>query len=237
MALKIKAIRNKGFRDFSFICRELAEITGNDMQAVIDSEVAAILQDTAQNTKIAPVNKIINDHRKQEWVTYEIPYRGSVAGRETYFNAQAGKRRAASKVSPKLKYDQRWKMPNWLWSEIRKRRQESLQKKIGRAGVAAKHWYEQAVQLGYKVSINSRIKNAKNSRPLAVRTSRKTENNVYSVSGQNYSQLSNRWANGSAALQRAVGKRVNLFQRAMKQWAAGKVGLVAKKYPELIRVS
>jgi hypothetical protein len=34
-----------------------------------------------------------------------------------------------------------------------------------------------------------------------------------------------------------VGKRVSLFQRSMKQWAAGKVHLVAKKYPDLIQVS
>jgi hypothetical protein len=237
MAVKIKAVRNKGFRDFSFVCRELAALTGNDMKTVIDSEVAAILQDTVAKTKVAPVNKIIGDHSKQEWFTYEIPYQGSVAGRENYFSSKANERRSGSKVSPRLKYKHDWRMPNWLWAEIRARRTASLQRKIQRAGVAAKHWYEQALQLGYKLSVNPRVRSAKNERPLAVRTQRDNKTDNYSVSGQNYSELSNRWAGGSAALQRAVGKRVGQFQRAMKQWSAGKVHLVAKKYPDLIQVS
>jgi hypothetical protein len=237
MPVKIKAVRNKGFKDFSFICRELAALTGNDMATVIDSEVAAILQDTAAKTKVAPINKIIGNHSKQEWVTYEMPYQGNVAGRESYFSAKANARRASSKVSPRLKYKQNWKMPNWLWAEIRARRAASLQRKIQRAGVAAKHWYEQALQLGYKLSVDPRVRSAQHQRPLAVRTLRDTKTDNYSVSGENYSELSNRWAGGSAALQRAVGKRVSQFQRTMKQWAAGKVHLVAKKYPDLIRVS
>lgn len=241
MAVKIKAVRNKGFRDFSFICRELASLTGNDMKTVIDSEVGAILQDTASKTKIAPLNKIISDHGKQEWVTYNIPYAGAVAGREAYFAEKANQRRGAygakSRIDGALKYDQRWRMPSWLWQEIRARRAASLQRKIARAGVAAKHWYEQAVQLGYEISVAPRVRNAKNNRPLAVKTLRSAKSDNYEVSGENYSELSNRWAGGSAALQRAVGKRISQFQRAMKQWAAGKVHLVAKKYPDLIQLS
>jgi hypothetical protein len=122
MGIKIKAVRNKGFRDFSFVCRELAAMTGNDMATVIDSEVTAILQDTVAKTKVAPLNKIINDHSKQEWMTYEIPYQGSVAGREGYFSAKANARRSSSKVSPRLKFRHDWRMPNWLWAEIRARR-------------------------------------------------------------------------------------------------------------------
>jgi hypothetical protein len=207
------------------------------MKTVIDSEVAAILQETVAKTKVAPLNKIIGDHNKQEWVTYDMAYQGAVAGREAYFSGKASQRRSASKVSPRLKYRRDWKLPAWLWAEIRARRAASLQRKIQRAGVAAKHWYEQALQLGYTISVNPRVKNAKNNRPLAVRTERSADEDNYSVSGQNYSELSNRWAGGSAALQRAVGKRVSQFQRSMKQWAAGKVHLVAKKYPELIQVS
>lgn len=237
MGVKIKAVRNKGFRDFSFVCRELASLTGNDMKTVIDSEVAAILQDTVAKTKIAPVNKIINDHNKQEWVTYEIDYAGNVLGREGYFSAKASQRRAASKVSPRLKFNQKWRMPPWLWQEIRARRAASLQRKIARAGVAAKHWYEQAVQLGYKISVQPKVKSAQNKKPLAVKTARSSDSDNYAVSGENYSELSNRWAGGSAALQRAVSKRISLFQRSMKQWAAGKVHLVAKKYPDLLQLS
>lgn len=207
------------------------------MQTVIDSEVAAILQDTVARTKVAPLNKIINDHRKQQWVTYDIPYQGNVQGRESYFSTKAANRRGSSKVSPRLKYDQRWRMPDWLWQEIRARRAASLQRKIAKAGVAAKHWYEQAVQLGYKISARPQVRNAKNERPLAVKTSRTSRKDDYAVTGQNFSELSNRWAGGSAALQRAVGKRISAFQRAMKQWAAGKVHLVAKKYPDLLRLS
>lgn len=241
MPVKIKAVRNKGFRDFSFVCRELAALTGNDMKTVIDSEVAAILQDTADKTKIASLNKIISDHNKKEWVTYAIPYAGVVAGREGYFAEKASQRRGAMYASlglgGSLKYNQRWLFPSWLWQEIRARRAASLQRKISRAGVAAKHWYEQAVQLGYKVSVNPRIRNAKNQRPLAVQTARNSDPDTYSVTGQNFSQLSNRFAGGSAALQRAVAKRISLFQRSMKQWAAGKVHLVAKKYPDLLGLS
>ena len=237
MPVKIQAVRNRGFRDFSFVCRELAALTGNDMKTVIDSEVAAILQDTVAKTKIAPLNKVIADHNKQDWVTYDIPYAGVVAGREDYFAAQAARRRSVSKVSPRLKYHRDWRLPSWLWQEIRARRAASLQRKISRAGLAAKHWYEQALQLGYKLSVNPRVRNAQNQRPLAVRTHRTNRDDNYVVSGENYSELSNRHAGGSAALRRAVGRRVSLFQRSMKQWAAGKVHLVARKYPDLLQVS
>jgi hypothetical protein len=234
VAVKIKAVRNKGFRDFSFVCRELAALTGNDMKTVIDGEVGAILQDTVANTQVATVNKIISNHRNQQWVTYDIPYGGAVKGREGYFASKAAARRGGGNA---LVYNQNWKMPQWLWSEIRTRRAASLQRKIARAGVAAKHWYEQAIQLGYKISVDPRVKSAANQRPLAVQTARSSDPNNYAVEGQNFSRLSNQFAGGSAALQRAVSKRVNLFQRAMKQWAQGKVNLVAKKYPDLIRVS
>lgn len=237
MAVKITAVRNKGFRDFSFVCRELAALTGNDMKTVIDNEVAAVLQDTVANTKIAPLNKIIKDHGNQEWFTYEIAYQGVVPGREAYFASRAAERRTASKVAPRLKYNREWRLPPWLWAEIRARRTASLQRKIQRAGVAAKHWYEQALQLGYKISVDPRVRTAQNARPLAIKTSRRNDADNYAVVGENYSQLSNRFAGGSAALQRAVGKRISLFQRAMKQWAAGKVHLVAKKYPDLLGLS
>jgi hypothetical protein len=236
MGIKIKAVRNKGFRDFSFVCRELAALTGNDMATVIDSEVAAILQDTVAKTKVAPVNKIINDHNKQEYSAMRIPYEGAVSGREQYFAQKANQRRGGQ-TSGALLYKLNNRYPNWLWSRIREQRAESLRQKIQNSGVAAKHWYEQALQLGYKISVNPRVKSARNKRPLAVRTHRDTKTDNYSVSGENYSELSNRWAGGSAALQRAVGKRVGQFQRSMKQWAAGKVHLVAKKYPDLIQVS
>jgi hypothetical protein len=236
MGVKIKAVRNKGFRDFSFVCRELASLTGNDMKTVIDNEVAAILQDTVSKTKIAPLNKIIRDHNKQKYSTMRIPYEGTVRGREQYFTAKANERRGGD-ASGGLRYKLDNKYPNWLWSKIREERAESLRQKIARGGVAAKHWYEQALQLGYKLSVHPRVKTASHKRPLAVRTTRTSETDNYVVSGENYSELSTRWAGGAAALQRAVGKRVSLFQRSMKQWAAGKVNLVAKKYPDLISLS
>lgn len=236
MGVAIRAVRNRGFRDFSFACRELASLTGNDMKDVIDNEVTEILQETITNTKVATTNKIISDHNRTEWVTYEMPYAGSVAGRQAYFSSKAANRRAASKVSPKLRYNMRWKMPNWLFQEVRKRRRDSLKKKLERAGLGAKHWYEQAVQLGYKVTTESRVKNAKHDRPLAVRTNRRSEESDYMVSGENYSELSNRHARGEKALKRAVGRRVSLFQRSMKNWARGRVDLVAKRYPTLLRV-
>lgn len=236
MAAKIQAVRHKGFRDFSFVCRELAALTGNDMATVIDSEVGAILQDTVKNTKTAAVNSIVRDHAAQEWVTYNIPYAGAVRGRESYFAGKAAKRRGAAGMDA-LKYKQANRHPNWLWGEIRARRAASLQRKISRAGIAAKHWYEQAVQLGYKISVSPQVKNAQNQVPLAVATARRSDRNNYAVQGENYSELSTRWAQGATALQKAVTRRVNLFQRAMRQWAQGKVNLVAKKYPDLIKVS
>jgi hypothetical protein len=233
MPVKIKAVRHKGFRDFTFVCRELAELTGNDMKTVIDNEVAAILQKTVEKTKLATVNKIIADHNAQQWVTYDIPYAGSVAGRESYFAQKANKRRNGFS-STGMAYNQKNKHPNWLWNEIRARRAASLKRKISRAGIAAKHWYEQAIQLGYKISVPPQVRNAQNQRPLAVQTARNSDAETYSVTGQNFSKLSNIYAGGSSALQRAVSGRVSQFQRAMKQWAAGKVHLVAKKYPDLL---
>ena len=251
MGVKIKAVRNKGFRDFSFVCRELAALTGNDMKTVIDNEVAAILQDTVSKTKIAPLNKIIKDHNKQEWATYDIAYQGAVAGRQQYFASKANERRSgftstgmayalpafSGPAQKGVRGAGKHRHPAWLWAEISARRTASLQRKIQRAGVAAKHWYEQALQLGYKLSVHPRVKTASHKRPLAVRTTRTSETDNYVVSGENYSELSTRWAGGAAALQRAVGKRVTLFQKSMKQWAAGKVNLVAKKYPDLISLS
>lgn len=236
MGVTIRAVRHRGFRDFSFACRELASLTGADMKDVIDNEAAAVLQEAASNTKVAKPNKIINDHNRTEWVTYEIPYGGSVQGQQSYFAAKAATRRSSSEVSPKLRYNLRWRMPNWLYQEIRRRRRDSLKKKLERAGLSAKHWYEQAVQLGYQIKVESRVKNAKHDRPIAVRTRRRSQESDYQVSGENYSELSNRHAGGEKALKRAVSRRVSLFQRSMKNWARGRVDLVARRYPRLLRV-
>lgn len=236
MGVKITCVRTKGFRDLTFACRELAELTGNDLQTVIDHEAAAVLQDTANNTLVAPPNKIMRDHSKQQWVTYEMPYGGSVAGREGYFANKAWARRSKNEKSGALKYKQSWRMPDWLWSEIRARRAQSLERKLKRAGLSSKHWYEQARLLGFQIAVPSRVKNAEEKRPLAVRAYRKATADDYAVQGQNFSQLSVKYAGGEKALLRAVGKRISIFQRAMKQFAEGKVHLVAKKYPDLLQV-
>jgi hypothetical protein len=237
MPAKIIAARNKGFRDFSFVCRELAALTGASMAEVIDNEVAAILTDTAANTQVASVNKIISDHSKQEWARYTIPYAGSAKEREAYFAGKAAARRGIAGSDAQLYNLKSWRYPAWLMAEIRARRQASLERKLSRAGVAAKHWYEQARQLGLKVAVAARVKNADNKSPLSVWTRRGKDVDNYFLEGKNYSRLSNDHAGGSKALSRAVAKRVNLFQRAMRQWAQGKVKLVAKKYPGLLSVS
>lgn len=258
--LKFTSRPTRAFNDFSAACRELAALTGNSVSKVIDHEVGAILSRAAAKTKIAPHAKVIGDHNKQMMTAQKISYGGPAAKTKNakaraLLAQRAGQRRGRSRdgyllyalpaFSSKNGRDSHGqphgagphRHPGWLWAEISARRTKSLQEKLARRGVAAKHWVEQARQLGLLGNFPSEAVNAKNKAPLKVWTKRSKAGETYFIEGKNYSKLCLKHAGGESALKRAVSSRITQFNNALKNFASGHINKVAKKYPELIAVS
>jgi hypothetical protein len=221
--VKVTAVKHKGFRDFSFACRTLAEITGNDMATVIDSEVGQILQATVAKTTVATHGKVVKDHYGQIVGQYDgkLVFLKPPQLRKKYIKSGKG---TGKEWGP-------------LTQDIRARRQASLMEKLKRRGLGAAAWLEQARILGISIKVPSQVSSAKASRPFNVKAMRKGAADTYTVQGQNFEQVSTKHAGGDKALRAAVTARVRVFVSAMKQWAKGRVGAVAKKYPDLLSVS
>lgn len=255
MALKLKATPNKGFEDFSAMCRQLADFTGASMKEVIDGEFAAVLQHAADNTKIASPNKIISDHNKQKAARYDIPYAGSPrvdAKQQAYFASKAAQRRGKAQAKGKsMLFALRpfvsgaskdhgaghHKHPEWLWSQIVDRRRASLAKKLSKAGIALKHIWFLAQQLGISINVDPRARSAQEKYALNVVGSRATDKESYFVMGQIVSRHAVVYAGIGRAIRNALRDRARGMDKAMVQWAKGKIHFVAKRYPHLLRVS
>lgn len=251
--LKIKVTKGKGFNDLSAMCRQLAEFTGASMKEVIDGEFAAVLQQAAAKTKIASPAKIIADHNKQKVARYDIAYSGAPKvddKQKAYFAAKAAQRRANASgrgmlfgLRPFVSGASRehgaghHRHPAWLWSQIEDRRQQSLMKKLAKAGIAVKHLLALAQQLGMEIQVDPRARTAQEKFALNVVGRRASEKESYYVSGQIVSRHAIAFAGMGRAIQNALRARSRGMHKAMALWATGKMHLVAKRYPHLLKVS
>jgi hypothetical protein len=257
MAIRLKVVRGKQFDAFSAACRDLMKITGQQFETVLRHEVGKVLEITIDRTKKATPQKVMRNFFNQKMTSQDIAY----GGPETRSNnpnvrerlmRQAGQRRGKS-TNGKLKYALppfvggkhegggagRHKHPSWLWDELRQRRAKSLKDKISRAGVSAKHWLEIANILGIPVKAPSRVRNAQNKKPFAVKAS--TNGTLrgmnFVIQGQNFGRISVNEAGGDKALRSAIRSRVTFFKSALKKDAKSKVNIIARRYPDLMKAA
>ena len=255
MAIRLKAVRGKQFNAFSAACRDLMKITGQQFETVLRHEVGKVLELTIQRTKKATPQKIMRNFFNQKMTMAKIPYGGPETRSDDpktreRLARQAGDRRGYGDA---LKYALppfvggrhktggagRHKHPSWLWDELRQRRARSLKDKIARAGVSAKHWLEIANILGIPVNAPSEVRNAQNKKPFAVKAS--TNGTLrgmnFVIQGQNFGRISVNEAAGDKAMRSAIRSRATFFNSALKKEAKGKVNIISRRYPDLMKAA
>lgn len=263
MGIKIKVSKAKRFGEFSEAIRGLAAMTGKPLETVIDHEVARVLELTMDKMKVASAGKIIRDHEAQEMMTTggskgnpQIAYGGpetKKGGAKNFYRlvTRAAIRRADADrgmlkfalpafTGPARKGIQgagKHRHPNWLWSEITRRREASLQKKLKARGVAAAHFYQIAKLLRIKVNARSEVANAKPEYDYNVGAFRKREGGKYMVVFRNSNTTSVKWAGGKKAVFSAVQNRVNAYRKAIDDHSKDSIRNIAAKYPGLLKAA
>ena len=263
VAIKLKVSKAKRFGEFSAAIRALSEMTGKPLETVIDHEVARVLEMTMDKMKVASAGKIIRDHEAQQMMTTggskgnpQIAYGGpetKTSGAKNFYRlvTRAAIRRAdADKgmlkfalpafTGPARKGVQgagKHRHPSWLWSEITRRREASLQKKLKARGVAAAHFNEIARLLRLKVRVRSEIANAKPEYDYNVGAFRKKESGKYTVVFRNSNNTSVKWAGGKKAVFSAIGSRVSGFNKAVDDLAKKHIINLASRYPDLLKAA
>lgn len=263
MPIKLKVSKAKRFNEFSAAIRGLAEMTGKPLETVIDHEVARVLELTMDKMKVASAAKIIRDHEAQEMMTTggskgnpQIAYGGpetKKGGAKNFYRlvTRAAIRRADADrgmlkfalpafTGPARKGIQgagKHRHPNWLWSEITRRREASLQKKLKARGVAAAHFYEIARLLRLKVRAKSAVANAKPEYDYNVGAFRQRKTGQYYVVFRNSNETSVKWAGGKKAVFSAVQNRVNAYAKAVDNHAKQGIRALANKYPDLLKAA
>jgi hypothetical protein len=261
--IKLKISKAARFNDLSAAIRGLAEMTGKPLEAVIDHEVARILELTMDKMKVANSAKIIRDHEAQQMMTTggskgnpQIAYGGpetKTSGPKNFYRlvTRAAIRRAdADKgmlkfalpafTGPARKGIQgagKHRHPNWLWNEITRRREASLQKKLKARGVAAAHFYEIAKLLRLKVRAKNEIVNAQAEYNYNVGAFRERKPGEYYVVFRNSNNTSVKWAGGKKAVFSAVQSRVNAYGKAIENHAKSGIQALASKYPDLLKAA
>lgn len=246
MAIKVIAQKGPQMDAFTFCVNELALVSGKDFQSVLEHEVARILELAIGRTKKSDPGKVLAYMNKQKMTRQNIDYRGpqSTKGRgippneQTRLRQRAGERRSRERgLLYSLPAGPQHRHPDWLWQELKRRRQERTKERLERIGLAAKHWLEIARVLGLPINAPGEVSRAKNTYKMAVRAHKGGKGKEFVIEGGNFSKLSTRHARGHQALASAVRSRVTTFNAAMKQRGKGKVDAVTSKYPQLLRAA
>ena len=238
-------------------------MTGKPLETVIDYEVARILEMTMDKMKVANSAKIIRDHEAQEMMTTggskgnpQIAYGGpetKKGGAKNFYRlvTRAATRRAdadrgmlkfalpafTGPARSGIQGAGKHRHPNWLWSEITRRREASLQKKLKARGVAAAHFYQIAKLLRLKVRAKSQIANAKAEYKYNVGAFRERKAGQYYVVFRNSNTASVKWAGGKSAVFSAVQNRVNAYGKAIDDHAKTGIRALINRYPDLLKAA
>lgn len=247
MAVKIIAQRGPQMDAFTFCVNELALVTGRDFQTVLEHEVARILELAIGRTKKSDPGKVLEYMTKQKMTRQVIDYGGpqSIKGRiipekqKDILRQKAGQRRGRESGSLlySLPAGPRHRYPEWLWSELGRRRRSRLRDRLKRIGLAAKHWVEIGRALGLPMNAPGNVNSAKNKYPIAVKASKGGKGKEFFIRGANYSKLSTVHAKGHQALASGIRSRTTAFNSAMKKRGKGKVDSITKKYPQLMKAA
>jgi hypothetical protein len=215
----------KAMRRFHDTVRQLQKLSGEDFKTVIRSETAAVITAAIRGTKKAAVAKIKADHQAREFVRYNIPYAGKTQRKATATNA----------------YDLRHDYPEWLWSEIKARRERSLKRKLRARGLAASAWVAIADRLGLEVKAPAYVRAAvgRGGRPAAdfVHTNEAGEGKQYSLGFLNQLSKLNSVLGLGYVFRRALNARANYFSRSIKLAADKKIRSALDRYPGTGRLS
>lgn len=244
MAVKIVVQKARQFDDFKNCVRELGLITGRDFQQVIEHEVTKILELAIGRTKKSDPGKVLRHHLRNKATRQRIDYRGpeSISGRiipesqrQRLIKAAAERRgRDGGSLLYMLPAGEKHRHPNWLWRELTKRRRASLEERLAKIGLSAKHWWQIGRILGLPVQAPQQVRNAKNDRPFTVNAKKEGRGNLFIIQGGNFSKLSVKHARGHQALGSAVRSRATTFNAALRDRAKGKVDAINKRYPSLM---
>jgi hypothetical protein len=141
--------------------------------------------------------------------------------------------------------------PDWLWSQIKERRDQALPKKKQARGLAARMWVHIADQLQIPIQAPGYVRNAKHYKKgdmaQAVITRQRGKGKEYQLGFINALTHTNRWAGKQAkgkspnsvgfTFRDQLNKRANFFGQSMRLKAKGVIKTTLDRYPGLARVS
>ena len=253
----------KAMRRFHDAVTALRKITGKDFEPVIKSELGIVLTQTIRNMKKASVASIEKSHHGQPGAHYGIEYAGPVSrtGKQyTPQEIQRAKRRAADarargKNGRAVYYlsgsNKPNRYPDWLWQQIKERRDKVLPMKKQARGLAARMWVHIADQLKIHIEAPGYVRNARHYKKgdmgNAVVTRQRGSGKEYQLGFVNALTRTNRWAGKQAkgksphsvgfTFRDQLNKRANFFGQSMKLKAKGVIKNALQRYPGLARVS
>jgi hypothetical protein len=255
-------INQKAIRRFHEAIVSLARMSGGDFKTVIKSELGIVFSQTVKNMKKASVAVIQQNQKNQPGAAYGIEYSGPVSQTGKQYSPQQiekAKRRAADARArgkngkalyylPGSRNPNRY--PNWLWSQIKQFREQSLLNKKQARGLAARMWVHISDQLNIPISAPGYVRNAshhkKGSMSQAVIAHESSNGKDYRVGFINALTKTNRWA-GHAGKKKspnsvgstfriALNKRANFFSQSVKLKAKGIIKNTLDRYPGMARV-
>lgn len=174
------------------------------MQAIIDFEVARIIERALARTTAAKVGDIRSSHRAREFTTLNG---------KTY------------KLSNRF--------PNSLWQAIASKRRESLQRKLAARGLAKQAFLALAEKIGFDISAPGFVRSARtpnHTNAENVDAKRTSAEGKYTLAIAQSSPL-NRWAGSRAAFYGAVVGRRKFFEQNLKRGVFSELTKIAAKYP------
>lgn len=178
------------------------------MQAIIDFEVARIIERALRGTKAATVGGIRRSAESKEW---------------THLDGKV--------------YKLSNRFPNSLWRQIAAKRRESLQRKLAARGLSKQAWLALAQKIGYEIVAPGFVQQAStpnhtNAENVAA-TREGGGSGKYTLKIANNSPLI-RWSDARAAFYGAVVGRRKFFEQNLKRGVFDEMAKIAGKYPGLI---
>ena len=243
----------KAAQRFHAAMRDIRKISGKDFEAVIKSELGAMLKSAVRGTKKATDKSIFNNWQKQPGSQYAFEYAGpETRTGKTYSAAEvarlrqrAAERRAGGKQGKLVYYfsgsKQTKQYPAWLWQQIQQQRQASLLNRRKARGLAASMFVKIGDKLGIPVDAPGYVRGAAHHKKGAltelIDVHSRGSGDKYEVGFVNNLTHMNRWAQAGTAFRRALNARASYFSKAVELKAAGTIKSVLARYPGLAQMS
>lgn len=189
---------------FDQYTRELSKRTGYSLPAVIESEVARILEKAAKKTDKATAASIKDSQKSRKWI--------KIDGK--WFNLN-------NKYPPKI------------WKRIKAEQKRQLRKRVQRAGLASSAFLDIANRMGQpvpKMPAKTRKADQPSNWPQLSRITRSQNPKRFFVQVMHSADVL-RWTGARQALFSAVAGRIKFFETSLKKGAFDTAKTTAAKYP------